>query len=136
MAETPLTGLTAAIKIGEHASAETIAYVSGVDLTLEAAILEILAFGMTYKEKVPAVKDWSATVNGTCAFTSTGTQKQLYDAYNNGTTVTLGIYLSDTTYFEGKCYVKSMKISAAPDDAIKLECEVAGSGATLLTLPA
>lgn len=59
MAEKPFTGLTASLKIGSNSNKKTLAYVSGVDLTLEKEIIEILAFGMTYKEKVPAIKDWS-----------------------------------------------------------------------------
>lgn len=137
MADTskPYTGLTACVKIGSHASAETIAYVSGAELSLEKEIIEILAFGMEYKEKVPAVKDWSLSIDGTVALSATGTQKQLYDAFEDASGVTIGIYLDDNTYFEGTGYVSSFSVSAAPDDAITLSSEIAGSGATVLTLP-
>ena len=47
--ETPFTGLTASVKIGASSSAKVLAYVSGVDLTLEKDIIEILAFGMQGK---------------------------------------------------------------------------------------
>ena len=50
MAEKPFTGLTASLKIGSAEQKQVLAYVSGVDLTLEKEIIEILAFGMTYKE--------------------------------------------------------------------------------------
>lgn len=138
MADTakPFTGLTASVKIGDKASAETIAYISGVDLTLEKDIIEILAFGMQFKEKVPAIKDWSVSVDGTVALADGSTQKQLYDAFNSGAAITLGIYLNDTTYFEGTGYVSSFNISAAPDDKINLSSEIAGSGATTLTIGA
>lgn len=133
--EKPFTGLTASVKIGEHASAEVLAYVSGVDLTLEKDIIEILAFGMEFKEKVPAIKDWSASIDGTVALAKDGTQEQLYNAFSSGDAITLGIYLNETTYFEGTGYVSSFNISAAPDDKISLSSEIAGSGATTLTLP-
>nr|DAH87244.1 MAG TPA: major tail protein [Caudoviricetes sp.] len=133
--EAPFTGLTASVKIGEHASAEILAYVSGVDLTLEKDIIEVLAFGMQYKEKVPSIKDWSASIDGTVALAKGGTQEQLYNAFNNSTKITLGIYLNETTYFEGSGYVSSFNISAAPDDKISLTSEISGSGATTLTLP-
>lgn len=133
--EKPFTGLTASVKIGEHASAEVLAYVSGVDLTLEKDIIEILAFGMEFKEKVPAIKDWSASIDGTVALAKNGTQEQLYNAFSSGDAITLGIYLNETTYFEGTGYVSSFNISAAPDDKISLSSEIAGSGATTLTLP-
>lgn len=135
MAEKPFTGLTASVKIGSSASAKVLAYVSGVDLTLEKDIIEILAFGMQYKEKVPAIKDWSVSIDGTVALSSGGTQKELYDAFESGNAITLGIFLDENTYFEGTGYVSSFNISAAPDDKITLASEIAGSGATTLTLP-
>ena len=133
--EKPFTGLTASAKVGSGASAKTLAYISGVDLTLDKEIIEILAFGMKYKEKVPAVKDWTASIDGTVALAAGGTQKQFYDAFESGDPLTIGIYLDDTTYFEGTGYVASFDISAAPDDKISLTSEISGSGATTLTLP-
>lgn len=133
--EKPFTGLTASLKIGSAEATEVLAYVSGVDLTLEKEIIEILAFGMTFKEKVPAIKDWSISIDGTVALANGGTQKQLYDAFESGDAITVGIYLDDTTYFTGTGYVSSFNISAAPDDKISLTSEIAGSGATTLTLP-
>lgn len=135
MAEKPFTGLTASLKIGTGAQAKTVAYISGVDLSLEKEIIEILAFGMQYKEKVPAIKDWSASVDGTVALAANGTQKQFYDAFESGEALTIGIYLDATTYFEGTGYVSSFDISASPDDKISLTSEIAGSGAVVLTLP-
>ena len=135
MAEKPFTGLTASVKIGSGEGAKVLAYISGVDLNLEKDIIEILSFGMTYKEKVPAIKDWSASIDGTVALATGGTQKGLYDAFESGAPLTLGIYLDTTTYFEGTGYVQSFDISAAPDDKISLSSEIAGSGATTLTLP-
>ena len=133
--EAPFTGLTAKVMIGSGQNKTTLAYISGADLTLEKDIIEILAFGMSFKEKVPAIKDWSLSVDGTVALVSGGTQKQLYDAFDSGDPLTLGIYLDDNTYFEGTGYVQNFNISAAPDDKINLSSEIAGSGATTLTLP-
>lgn len=134
--EKPFTGLTASVKVGTGQTAKTLAYISGVDLNLDKEIIEILAFGMKYKEKVPAIKDWTVSVDGTVALAAGGTQKQFYDAFESGDPLTIGIYLDDTTYFEGTGYVASFDISAAPDDKISLTSEIAGSGATTLTLPA
>lgn len=134
--EKPFTGLTAKVTVGTDTNKKTLAYISGVDLNLEKDIIEILAFGMTYKEKVPAIKDWSVSIDGTVALTKDGTQKDFYDAFESGDPLTIGIYLDETTYFEGTGYVQSFDISAAPDDKISLTSEIAGSGATTLTLPA
>lgn len=133
--EKPYTGLTASVKIGGSAGAKTLAYISGVDLSLEKEIIEILAFGMSFKEKVPAIKDWSASIDGTVALAEGGTQAELYEAFDSGEPLTVGIYLDEKTYFEGIGYVSSFNISAAPDDKITLSSEIAGSGATTLTLP-
>lgn len=135
-AEKPFTGLTAKVKIGTSTSAKVLAYISGCDLTLEKEVIEILQFGATFKEKVPAIKDWSLSMDGTVALANGGTQKELYDAFESGNALTIGIYLDDTTYFEGTGYVTSFNISAAPDDKISLTSEIAGSGATTLTVPA
>lgn len=134
-AEKPFTGLTAKVKIGTSTSAKVLAYISGCDLTLEKEVIEILQFGATFKEKVPAIKDWSLSIDGTVALATGGTQKELYDAFESGNPLTIGIYLDDTTYFEGTGYVTSFNISAAPDDKISLTSEIAGSGATTLTVP-
>ena len=136
MAEKPFTGLTASVKVGSGEGAKVLAYISGVDLNLEKDIIEIISFGATYKEKVPAIKDWSASIDGTVALAANGTQKEFYDAFESGAPLTIGIYLDTTTYFEGTGYVQSFDISAAPDDKISLSSEIAGSGATTLTLPA
>ena len=135
VAEQPFTGLTASVKIGGNDASKVLAYISGVDLNLEKEIIEILAFGMTFKEKVPAIKDWSASIDGTVALAKDGTQEELYNAFDSGDPLTIGIYLNETTYFEGTGYVQSFNISAAPDDKINLSSEIAGSGATTLTLP-
>lgn len=132
--EKPYTGLTASVKMGAHASAEVIGYISGVDMTLDKTIIEILAFGMEFKEKVPAIKDWSASVDGTVALAEDGTQKKFYDAFESGAPLTIGVYLDADNYFEGTGYVQSFNISATPDDKISLTAEIAGSGATVLTL--
>lgn len=95
MADKPYTGLTASVKVGANPSGEVLAYISGVDLNLDKDIIEILAFGMQYKEKVPAIKDWSVSVDGTVALSADGTQKQLYDAFESGEGLTLGMYLDD-----------------------------------------
>ena len=131
MAEKPFTGLTAKVKLGE----EILGYISGCTLSLSKDIIEILAFGMQYKEKVPAIKDWSLSVDGTAAFSKSGSQAKLHEAFESGDAVTIGIYLDDTTYFEGTGYVSSLEIEAAPDDKISITSEIAGSGAVTMTLP-
>lgn len=132
--EKPFTGLTASVKIGKDAGAKILAYISGCTLSLSKDIIEILAFGMTYKEKVPSIKDWSLSIDGTVALVQGGTQEQLYQAFESGDLISLGIYLDDNTYFDGAGYVSSFEIEAAPDDKINLTSEISGNGATVMHL--
>lgn len=129
--ERPYTGLTAEIKVNNV----PIAYASGFDLTLEKAIIEILQFGARYQEKVPAIKDWSASIDGTVALAPGGSQKKLYDAFENDEEITVGIFLDEFTYFEGNAYVSTFNMSGSPDDKISLTADFEGNGATILTLP-
>ena len=129
--ERPYTGLTAEIKIGDV----PLAYMSGIDLTLEKAIIEVLQFGARFQEKVPAIKDWSATVDGTVALAPGGSQQKLYDAFNNDEEITVGIFLNEFVYFEGKAYVTNFNINGSPDDKMNLSCDLEGNGAVILTLP-
>lgn len=133
--EKPFTGLTAKVQIGESSNKKTIGYISGCSLTLEKEVIEIMQFGATFKEKVPAVKDWSLSMDGTVALAKDSSQKELYDAFESGEAITVSLFLDDTTYFEGTGYVTSFNIDAAPDDKISLTSEIAGSGATTLTVP-
>lgn len=133
--EKPFTGLTAKVQIGETSSKKTIGYISGCSLTLEKEVIEIMQFGATFKEKVPAIKDWSLSMDGTVALAKDSSQKNLYDAFESGDAITVSLFLDDTTYFEGTGYVTSFNIDAAPDDKISLTSEIAGSGATTLTVP-
>jgi len=130
--DSPFTGLTASIKLGT--SPEVLCYISGVDLELTKEIIEVIAFGMQYKEKVPAIKDWSASIDGTSAFASGNSQHDLYLAYANDTLLTVGIYLDDTTYFEGTAFVENLKFSLAADDKIGITGDFAGSGANVLNI--
>lgn len=132
--EKPYTGLTACVKIGTGEEAKVLAYISGADLNLEKDIIEILAFGHKFKEKVPAIKDWSLDLDGTVAIAKTGSQRELYERFDDAAPITVGIYLDDVTYFEGTGYVQSFNVSAAPDDKINLSSTIAGSGATILTM--
>lgn len=135
MPETPFSGLTASVKLGAHSSATSIAYISGFDLKLDKSVADVIQFGAGWKEKLPTVKDWSGSCDGTAAFATAGNQKALLDAFINDTVVTIGIYLNETTYFEGTALISSMSLSAAADDKVSITAEFAGSGAIVATIP-
>lgn len=129
--ERPYTGLTAEIKVNNS----ILGYMSGIDLTLEESIIEVLQFGARYQEKVPAIKNWTASVDGTVAFTSGGSQHKLYQAYENDEEIRVGIFLDDNVYFEGNAYISNLNISGAPDDKMNISCDLEGNGAITFTIP-
>ena len=131
MKERPYTGLTAEIRIGDV----PLAYMSGVDLTLEKEIIEVLQFGAKYREKVPAIKNWSASVDGTVALAPGGSQHKLYQAFENDEEISIGIFLNDFVYFQGTAYVQNFNINGSPDDKMNITCDLEGNGAVLLELP-
>lgn len=128
----PYTGLTAAIKLGE----ETLAYMNNLELNLDRSIIEVLQFGDQYKKKVPAMKNWTASVDGTVAFEATGGQKTLVDKYESGEEIKLQVQLKEGCYFEGNALVASLNIAGTPDEALTISAEFEGSGAVTFTAPA
>lgn len=140
--EAPFTGLTASVKIGSvpvgatPPTLTTLGYMSGCDLTLERDVIEVIQFGAEFKEKTPSIKDWSMSVDGTFAVVTGGSQQTLYNAFLNGTVLVFGMYLDETTYFQGHGYVTSFNVSTAADDKTSLTAEIAGTGAVVLTVPA
>lgn len=129
--ERPFTGLTAEIKVNDS----ILGYMSGVDLTLDKTIIEVLQFGARYQEKVPAIKNWTASVDGTVAFTAGGSQHKLYQAYENDEEIKVGIFLDDNVYFEGRAYISSLNVNGAPDDKMNITCDLEGNGAITFTIP-
>lgn len=129
--ERPYSGLTARVQL----NGITIGYLNSVELNIEKDIAEILQFGAQYKEKLPTIKNWTASSEGTVAFAAGESQHKLYQAFESGEFVTLTIKLDEGVYFEGTALVKSLSISGSPDDALKISVEFEGSGAVSFTLP-
>lgn len=129
--EKPYSGLTALIKI----NGVKVAYLNNLELNLEKDIAEILQFGAQYKEKLPTIKNWTASNEGTVAFAAGESQHKLYQAFESGELVTLTVQLDQGVYFEGNALVSSLSISGSPDDALSISVEFEGSGGVSFTLP-
>ena len=129
MAENPYTGLTAAISVG----GTPLAYMNNLELNLDRTIIEVMQFGDEYKKKIPGMKNWTASVEGTVAFDSAGSQKTLIDKFESGEEIEMQILLKDGTYFEGNALVASLSISGTPDEALSISAEFEGSGAVTFT---
>lgn len=129
--EKPYSGLTALIKL----NGVKIAYLNNLELNLEKDIAEILQFGAQYREKLPTIKNWTASNEGTVAFAAGESQHKLYQAFESGELVTLTIQLDQGVYFEGNALISSLSISGSPDDALSISVEFEGSGGVTFTLP-
>lgn len=129
--EKPYTGLTALVML----NGTTIGYINSVELNLEKDIAEILQFGAQYKEKLPTIKNWTASSDGTVAFASGGAQHKLYQAFETGEPVTLRIKLDSAVYFEGKALIGSLSLSGSPDAQMDISVDFEGSGGITFSLP-
>lgn len=123
------SGKTGYIKLGNTATAVVIGHMSSFSLELSTDIIEVVAFGNTYKEKIPSIMDWSASAEGNCDFEAGHSQDDLIEAYQNGDLITIGLGITDKIYFEGTCYIESLSIENASDDSPTISIEFAGSNA-------
>jgi len=131
------TGVTGKISIkkGEAANAVDIVHMGSFSVELSKEILEVVSFGKDYKEKVPSIKDWSASADGTADFDTAGGQKALIDAFEDGSKLEGSFYLDATTFLKGDCYVESLSIEHAADGKADISISLAGSNAVTLTVP-
>lgn len=129
--EKPYSGLTAAI----YVNSTLLGYMNNVTLTMERDIAEVLAFGAQYKEKLPTIKNWTASADGTVAFVSGGSQHKLYQAFESGEEVVLKIALDAAVYFQGNALISNLEISGSPDDALSISASFEGSGGVTFNLP-
>lgn len=129
--EKPFSGLTARIKI----NGVNVAYLNSLQLDLEKEVAEVIQFGAQYQEKLPTIKNWTASNDGTVAFAAGESQHKLYQAFESGELVTLTVQLDNGVYFEGEALVSSLSISGSPDDALTISISFEGSGGVTFELP-
>lgn len=129
--EKPFSGLTARIKI----NGVNVAYLNSLQLDLEKEVAEVIQFGAQYQEKLPTIKNWTASNDGTVAFAAGESQHKLYQAFESGELVTLTVQLDNGVYFEGEALVSTLSISGSPDDALTISISFEGSGGVTFELP-
>lgn len=127
------SGKTGYIKVGSGASAKTIAHMSSFSVELSTDIIEVVSYGNEYKEKIPSIKDWSASADGNCDFETASGQAELIQAYQDGDLITIGLGITDTIFFEGTCYIESLSVDSASDDSPTISISFAGSNALVFT---
>jgi predicted secreted protein len=120
-----IVGLTGSVLIG----ANTVALLNDAEITPSADILDKTSFGDTWKTKLSGLKDWTAKASGSFDFTDTNGQKALWDAFVNGTTVSLKLTPDGTQNFTGTALVKSPPIKTSVDALVSVEFDFEGTGA-------
>lgn len=132
-----ITGVTAKLTLGN----EKIAYITGWTVDNTREMLEIATLGMTDKEVIPGVKDWSASADGLLAFTDANSnnsnQKAIIDAMKNGEIVKFQFVLDTEivnniekikTGFEGLALIESLAIEASAGELPNISISIAGVG--------
>lgn len=122
------------VQVGTGTATE-IVHMANWSVELTKDIMEVISFGSDYKEKVPSIKDWSASADGTADFAADGGQKALVDAFESGAKLVGSFYLDSTTFLSGDCYIESLTIKHAADGKGDISISLAGSEAVELTVP-
>lgn len=125
------TGVTGSISI----DGEKIAHMSEWSLDQNKAMIDVPSFGQDYVERIPSLKDWSATCDGHVDYATDSGQKELREAFETGAAVEVKFYLDEDTFMSGTAFIESLNTSLASDGAATISISLAGSGATTLTLP-
>jgi predicted secreted protein len=127
------SGVTGKISIKKGtAAAVDLLHMANWSVELSKEILEVISFGNDYKEKVPSIKDWSASTDGTADFAADSGQAMLLKAFDDGELLTGSFYLDDNTFLVGSCYIESLSIEHAADGKADISISLSGSGGVLL----
>lgn len=130
------TGVTGKISMKSGSTtAVDLVHLANWSVELTKEMIEVVSFGNDYKEKVPSIKDWSASFDGSADFEGEGSQKMLLDAFESGAKLTGSFYLDEDTFLSGDCYIESLTVSHAADGKADIDISVAGSNAATLTVP-
>lgn len=120
------------VKKGSGTAVET-AHMSTFSVELTKEIGERASFGNDYKEKIPGIKDWTASADGAADFATASGQEDLITAFEDGSKVEATFYLDTGVYFKGDAYVESLSISNAADGHAEISISLSGTNGVTLT---
>lgn len=124
-----VAGKNGKVVIGASASKKVVG-IKNWSLELSLDTLETTALGDDWKNYITGLKEWSASSEGDYEVpVDTEGQKALQDAFLNGTTVTVKLYVDDTNYYKGEAYINSLSIEDPVDDVVSISIEFTGTGA-------
>ncbi len=119
-----LAGMNGSVKLG----ANVVALIDNWEVSPSANVMDITAFGNSWKTKLAGLKDWSAKVSGHYDLTDTNGQLALWTAFLNGTTVSVVLMVDATHNFSGTAFVKTPPVKVGVDAVITIEFDLDGSG--------
>ena len=92
--------------------------------------LETTALGDDWKNYIAGLKEWTASSEGDYEVpVDEEGQAALQDAFLNGTTVVVKLYVDGVNYYQGEAYINSLSIEDPVDDVVSISIEFTGSGA-------
>jgi len=124
-----VAGKNGKVVVGASASKKVVG-IKNWSLELSLDTLETTALGDDWKNYITGLKEWSASSEGDYEVpVDTEGQKALQDAFINGTTVTVKLYVDGTNYYQGEAYINSLSIEDPVDDVVSISIEFTGTGA-------
>ena len=124
-----VAGKNGKVVIGE-ASTKKVVGIKNWSLELSLDTLETTALGDDWKNYITGLKEWSASSEGDYEVpVDADGQQALQDAFLNGTTVTVKLYVDGTNYYQGEAYINSLSIEDPVDDVVSISIEFTGTGA-------
>ncbi len=124
-----VAGKNGKVVVGASASKKVVG-IKNWSLELSLDTLETTALGDDWKNYITGLKEWSASSEGDYEVpVDTEGQKALQDAFLNGTTITVKLYVDGTNYYQGEAYINSLSIEDPVDDVVSISIEFTGTGA-------
>lgn len=124
-----VAGKNGKVVIGESATKKVVG-IKNWSLELSLDTLETTALGDDWKNYITGLKEWSASSEGDYEVpVDADGQQALQDAFLNGTTVTVKLYVDGTNYYKGEAFINSLSIEDSVDDVVSISIEFTGTGA-------
>lgn len=125
-----IAGKSGKVTIGDSTTAATVVGIKNWSLELSLETLETTALGDDWKNYITGLKEWTASSEGDYEIhTDTAGQQALQDAYLDGTTVSLKLYIDSTHYYSGTAFISSLSVEDPVDDVVSVSIEFTGTGA-------
>ncbi len=123
-----VAGKNGKVVIGAEGSKKVVG-IKNWSLELSLDTLETTALGDDWKNYITGLKEWSASSEGDYEVpVDAEGQAALQDAFLNGTTVTLKLFVDDKNYYTGEAYINSLSIEDPVDDVVSISIECTGTG--------